>query len=183
MTRLTHPRLTHLDASGAAHMVDVGGKAVTERTAIAEGRVLTRPETVALIRAGDARKGDVLGVARIAGIQAAKRTYETTDLRARLSRHHADPDSAFRGWNDIWLHPDFRRWNIEEYLAGIAVPLLLIQGEDDQYGTVAQVEAIARQVAGPVETVILPDCTHSPHQAQKDSTIAAIAQFVRNLIF
>jgi cyclic pyranopterin monophosphate synthase len=73
-------RLTHLDASGAARMVDVGGKEITQRTAIAEGQVVTRPETVALIRAGDARKGDVLGVARVAGIMAAKRTHELIPL-------------------------------------------------------------------------------------------------------
>ena len=80
------------------------------------------------------------------------------------------------------MHPDFRRWNIEEYLAAIAVPVLLIQGEDDQYGTVAQVEAIARQVSGPVDTLMLPDCAHSPHQSmQKDATIAAIAGFVARL--
>src|SRR5690606_3438821 len=80
----------------------------------------------------------------IRSIAAAKVAYETTDLRAKLARHHADPDSAYRGWNDIWLHPDFRDWNIEDYAARIRVPVLAIQGEDDEYGTMDQIERIAR---------------------------------------
>ena len=148
--------------------------------------------SIALIHAG-AGKRPVRGVVAMAphvfveditvkSIAEAGETFRTTDLPDRLGRYHDDVVSTFRGWNDIWLHPDFRRWNIEEVLAGIAVPVLLIQGEDDQYGTVAQVEAIARQVSGPVETVMLPDCAHSPHQSpQKDATIAAIVGFVGNL--
>jgi pimeloyl-ACP methyl ester carboxylesterase len=117
----------------------------------------------------------------VQSIAEAKTTFESTDLAARLGRYHDDVVSTFWGWNDIWLHPDFRDWNIEEYLPGIAVPVLVIQGEDDQYGTEAQVEAIARQVSGPVETVMLPDCTHSAHQVQRDATIAAISGFVAKL--
>lgn len=148
--------------------------------------------SIALIHAG-AGKRPVRGVVAMAphvfveditvqSIAGAGETFRTTDLPERLGRYHDDVVSTFRGWNDIWLHPDFRRWNIEEYLARIAVPVLLIHGEDDQYGTVAQVEAIARQVSGPVEMLILPDCAHAPHQSQqKDATIAAITAFVRNL--
>jgi len=148
--------------------------------------------SIALIHAG-AGKRPVRGVVAMAphvfveditvqSIAEAKVTFESTDLAERLGRYHDDVVSTFRGWNDIWLHPDFRRWNIEEYLADIRCPVLLIQGEDDQYGTAAQVEAIARQVSGPVETVVLPDCAHSPHQSiQKDATLAAIAGFVRDL--
>ncbi len=88
----------------------------------------------------------------IAGIAAAKVAYETTDLPQRLARHHADADKTFFGWNDIWLDPAFRSWNIEDCLAAIACPTLVIQGEDDQYGTVAQMNAIRDQVSGPVET-------------------------------
>ena len=118
----------------------------------------------------------------IASIAAAKVAFDTTDLPARLGRYHDDAASAFRGWNDIWLHPDFRRWNIEEYLPGVTCPALLIQGEDDQYGTVAQVKAIARQVSGPVETLILPNCAHSPHVDQKEATLEKIAHFVARLV-
>lgn len=148
--------------------------------------------SIALIHAGSGRR-PVRGVVAMAphvfveditvqSIAEAKTTFQSTDLADRLGRYHDHVVSTFRGWNDIWLHPDFRRWNIEGYLADIRCSVLVIQGEDDQYGTVAQVEAIARQVSGPVETVMLPDCVHSPHQSpQKDATIAAIVAFVGNL--
>ena len=87
---------------------------------------------------------------------------------------------AFRGWSDIWLHPDFRSWNIEAYLPRIAVPALLIQGEDDQYGTMAQIEALERQLGGPVETAVLARCAHSPHVDQTESTLAAIVEFIES---
>ncbi len=118
----------------------------------------------------------------VESIAAAKVAFENTDLPAKLARYHDDAESTFRAWNDIWLHPDFRRWNIEEYLPGVTCPALLIQGEDDQYGTVAQVKAIARQVSGPVETLILPNCAHSPHVDQKEATLEKIAHFVARLV-
>ena len=148
--------------------------------------------SIALIHAG-AGKRPVRGVVAMAphvfveditvqSIAEAKTTFDNTELAGRLARYHDDVVSTFRGWNDIWLHPEFRSWNIESYLAGIAVPVLLIQGEDDQYGSVAQVDAIARQVSGPVETLLLPDCAHSPHQSlQKDAALAAITAFVTRL--
>ncbi len=148
--------------------------------------------SIALIHAGTRRR-PVRGVVAMAphvfveevtvqSIAKAGETFRSTDLPERLGRYHDHVESTFWGWNDIWLHPDFRKWNIEEYLAGIAVPVLLIQCEDDQYGTAAQIEAIARQVSGAADKLLLPDCAHSPHQGlQKDATIAAITQFVRNL--
>jgi pimeloyl-ACP methyl ester carboxylesterase len=117
----------------------------------------------------------------IAGIEQAGLAYQTTDLRAKLGRHHADVDSAFRGWNDIWLSPAFRDWNIESFLPGIACPLLLIQGRGDEYGTLAQLDAIERQVRGRVGRVELPECGHSPHRDQPQATLAAIADFVATL--
>lgn len=113
----------------------------------------------------------------IRSIEAAKVAYETTDLRQKLARHHADPDSAFRGWNDIWLHPDFRDWNIEEYAARISAPVLAIQGEDDEYGTMDQVERIAR-LAPDVELLKLADCRHSPHRDQPQAVLDAVQRFV-----
>ncbi len=113
----------------------------------------------------------------VASIAAAKIAYESTDLRAKLARHHADVDSAFRGWNDIWLHPDFRAWNIEEYLPGIACPVLAIQGEDDEYGTMEQMRRIGAQVRD-VELVELEDCRHSPHKDQPEAVLDAIRRFV-----
>ncbi len=118
----------------------------------------------------------------VASIAQARVSFQTTDLPARLGRYHDDAVSMFAGWNDIWLHQDFRSWNIESFLRYIGAPVLVIQGEDDQYGTAAQVDAIARQVAGRVETLMLPDCAHSPHlSSNKDAVIAAIAAFVATL--
>ena len=84
----------------------------------------------------------------VASIEDARVAYATTDLKARLARYHDDPDSAFRGWNDIWLDPAFRAWNITAEIAAIRCPVLAIQGEDDQYGTMAQIDAIAAQCRG-----------------------------------
>jgi pimeloyl-ACP methyl ester carboxylesterase len=117
----------------------------------------------------------------IQGIEQAKLAYQGTDLRAKLGRHHADVDSTFLGWNDIWLSPAFRDWNIESFLPGIACPLLLIQGCDDEYGTLAQLDAIERQVRSRVERVALPECGHSPHRDQPQATLGAIAGFVATL--
>ena len=117
----------------------------------------------------------------IASIAQARDDYQSTDLRTKLGRYHVDVDSAFRGWNDIWLSPAFRDWNIEPYLSGIACPLLLIQGLDDEYGTLAQLDAIERQVSGRVERVELADCGHSPHRDQPSATLAAVADFVSAL--
>jgi len=117
----------------------------------------------------------------VASISDAKTKFETTNLPEKLARHHRDAARTFWGWNRIWLHPDFRSWNIEEYLPRITCPILVIQGLDDQYGTVAQVKAIAQQAGGPVEVLPLEECKHSPQRDQMDATLAAIARFVRRL--
>jgi len=113
----------------------------------------------------------------VASIAAAKTAYETTDLRTKLARLHADVDSAFRGWNRIWLAPEFRDWNIEEYLPRIACPVLAIQGADDEYGTMGQMRRIGAQVRD-VELLALQDCRHSPHRDQPEAVIDAITRFV-----
>jgi pimeloyl-ACP methyl ester carboxylesterase len=113
----------------------------------------------------------------VASISSARAAYETGELRARLARYHGDVDSAFWGWNRIWLHPDFRAWNIEEYLPRIACPVLAIQGEGDEYGTGEQLERIGSQVAD-VELLRLEDCRHSPHRDQPRAVVDAIARFV-----
>jgi pimeloyl-ACP methyl ester carboxylesterase len=119
--------------------------------------------------------------AGLASIAEAKAAYETGDLRARLAHYHRDVDNAFRGWNDAWLDPDFARWNIEDVIAYIRVPVLAIQGRDDQYGTAAQIEALEEQLYSPVETVFLADCRHSPFLDQPERTLAAISDFVARL--
>jgi pimeloyl-ACP methyl ester carboxylesterase len=117
----------------------------------------------------------------VASIARARVAFETTDLRERLARHHADPEGAFRGWNDIWLHPDFRAWNIEDVLPAITCPVLAIQGFDDEYGTMAQIDAVARQVRGPVELLRLDRCGHSPHRDQPAAVLEAMTRFLARL--
>lgn len=113
------------------------------------------------------------------GIEAARDAFTGTDLRQRLSVYHGDNvDQAFWGWCDAWLSPPFRAWNVEEVLPAITCPVLVIQGEDDHYGTAAQVEAIAGQVSGPAQRLILPHCGHAPHLEQPGKTCAAIADFL-----
>ncbi len=114
-------------------------------------------------------------------IRKARDAYETTDLRQKLARHHADVDSAFRGWNDIWLHPDFPRWTIEAELGAITGPLLAVQGLDDEYGTLEQIRGIARRVPQTL-LVELPACGHSPHRDQPAALIAAVTDFVATAI-
>jgi pimeloyl-ACP methyl ester carboxylesterase len=117
----------------------------------------------------------------LTSIAQAKTTFETTNLPEKLGRHHRDAARTFWGWNDIWLHPDFRRWNIEEYLPRISCPILAIQGIEDEYGTMAQVQAIARQSRGPVEILPLAQCRHSPQRDQPDIVLAAIAKFLKQI--
>ena len=117
----------------------------------------------------------------VASIAEAKVKFETTNLAEQLARHHRDAASTFWGWNHIWLHPDFRRWNIEEYLPHITCPTLVIQGEDDQYGTMKQVKAIQRQARGTVEVLMLKECRHSAHRDQPETTLEAITEFVNKI--
>ena len=116
----------------------------------------------------------------ITSIEAAKHAYETTDLRSRLARYHDDPDSAFRGWNEIWLHPDFRAWNIEDALPRIHCPILAMQGVDDEYGTMEQIDRIARGATNThVALVRIPDCGHSPHRDQPQRVIDEVRLWLR----
>ncbi|CAB3784159.1 2-succinyl-6-hydroxy-2, 4-cyclohexadiene-1-carboxylate synthase [Paraburkholderia ultramafica] len=113
----------------------------------------------------------------VESIAQTKQLYETTDLRSKLSRYHADVDSAFYGWNDIWLNPAFRQWTISAELASIRQPLVAIQGHDDNYGTMAQIDTIAARVPH-AKLVKLDACGHSPHRDAPDKLNDAIAAFV-----
>jgi pimeloyl-ACP methyl ester carboxylesterase len=117
----------------------------------------------------------------ITGIEAARRAFEETDLRDKLARYHADAETMFRGWNDIWLSPGFRAWNIEEFLPRVECPVLAIQGEQDAYGTMAQIDAIAAQVKSDVSLFKLEHCGHVPHREQPEKALAAAARFIRRL--
>jgi pimeloyl-ACP methyl ester carboxylesterase len=116
----------------------------------------------------------------LAEIREARRAYEAEGLRERMARHHRDPDAAFYGWNDVWLDPEFPRWDITGVLPDISCPLLLIQGEHDQYGTMAQLDAIEAGVAGPVER-LHPAARHAPQLEAPAETLSAIAAFVRRV--
>lgn len=118
----------------------------------------------------------------IASIVDAKKAYETTDLKQKLARWHKNVDNAFYGWNGAWLDPDFRKWDITEQLAYIRVPVLIVQGEDDQYGTVKQIETAERECYCPVEVALLKGARHSPQRDAPEATLHAISDFVARVL-
>lgn len=117
----------------------------------------------------------------VKGIEAARKDFADSDLEERMAKYHRDPRRTFYAWYDVWMSPEFRDWNIEGVLAGIDAPLLLIQGADDEYGTMAQIEAVARGVSGPVERLWLDDCGHSPHLDRPQEVIEATVAFANRL--
>jgi pimeloyl-ACP methyl ester carboxylesterase len=167
-----------LQATGVADMVLIGHSDGASIAAIHAGEC-----------PGPALRGMVLMAPHffveevsLASIAKAGQAYETGELKRGLERHHGtNVDGAFWGWNRIWLDPAFRGWDIQAALPHIQVPTLLIQGADDEYGTLAQIEAAQSAITAPVTTVVLPDCRHSPHRDQPGPTIAAIAAFLSTL--
>jgi len=144
--------------------------------------------SIALVHAG-AGGGEVDALALLAphvmveerslrGIEAARERFETTDLAARLARHHADPAGAFWGWNDIWLSPEFRSWNIEDAVEGIRADVLGVQALDDEYGSLEQLERIDARLGAPMRRLVLADGGHSPHLSHPDQVVAAVADLV-----
>jgi pimeloyl-ACP methyl ester carboxylesterase len=121
---------------------------------------------------------EAFGVAEIARM---RELYATGDLRAKLARWHRDPDNAFYSWSGPWLDPEFRKWDITEELAYVRVPILIIQGEDDQYGTLRQLEVAKEECQCPVETLILPGVRHVPHREAAAETLRAIVDFAARL--
>ncbi|MEZ5613131.1 MAG: alpha/beta hydrolase [Rhodocyclaceae bacterium] len=117
----------------------------------------------------------------VAGVRETKAQYQRSDMAGKLGRYHLSPDVVFRAWTDIWLSPAFRDWNIEEVLPEIRCPVLAIQGEDDEYATMAQIELIASG-APDVELCKLADCRHSPHKDQPDAVIDAVQGFVGRVL-
>ena len=115
----------------------------------------------------------------LAGIRDAREQLRSTELRERLQRHHGpNTDGITSAWIDTWLSPEFRDWNIESDLAAITCPLLVLQGEHDEYGSPSQVEAIVRGVRGPVEAHLLPDTRHTPHRSHPSLVIAHVRSFL-----
>ena len=147
--------------------------------------------SIAVIYAGSAPRPGLRGVILeaphvfnepvcVASIQAAKQAYESTDLRAKLARLHGDNvDCAFWGWNGAWLDPGFLDWNLESFLPGIQVPMLVIQGASDEYGTARQYTTIADRSGAPVDVLVLAQCGHSPHRDRRDAALGAMVDFIR----
>ena len=117
----------------------------------------------------------------IASIREARTAYQSGDLKRGLARYHADPDSAFHGWNDAWLSPAFRDWNIEREIAAIGCPVLAMQGTDDIYGSMEQIRTIERQLTGKVRLLEIPHCGHSPHRDQPAIVAREAALFIRSI--
>ncbi len=118
----------------------------------------------------------------VRSIQSAGENYNKKGLRLKLAKYHGDNvDCAFWGWNRAWLHPDFRNWNLEEYLPRIKVPMLAIQGKDDEYATPSQLKTIARHAGTGAQTFLLPDCGHCPHQEQYMATFQAMTNFILHI--
>lgn len=149
--------------------------------------------SIAAIYAGGVPDHRIRGVTLIAphfvvedisvqSIAAIKQTFQTTELRAKLAKWHKDVDNAFRGWNDAWLDPAFRKWDISDHLAYIRVPVQIVQGADDQYGTLRQIEIAEAECYCPVETVILPNTGHAPHRETAEATLKAVAEFAIRLL-
>ena len=149
--------------------------------------------SIALIHAGSDYADKLLGIVNeaphvfcesltISSIQKLRENFNSGNLRERLKKHHKNIDLTFNGWADVWLDDEFTKWNIESSLPRIKVPQLIIQGNDDEYGTSAQVEAIARQSGGSVKTCFLDNCAHSPHRDQQSKTLKVMTEFVRNLL-
>ena len=149
--------------------------------------------SIALIHAGSNPNSRLRGVITeaahvfneeicIQSVEAIRDQYEGGDLKNRLEKHHgANTDCAFYGWCDTWLHPDFRTWNVENYLANIEVPCLAIQGEDDNYGTLSQIEAISSGIKGRCETFIPPKVGHAPHADRPDLICERMTLFIKSL--
>ena len=117
-----------------------------------------------------------------AAIVEVRKAFDTSDFRTRLERHHADVVETVHGWTDVWLKNDFGAWDLTEDLGYIRVPVLLIQGEDDQFGTIRQVEIAQEECYCPVEVLALPDAKHVPHREAPEATLNAVADFVKRAL-
>ncbi len=148
--------------------------------------------SIALIHAGDGR-WPVRALAleaphvfvediTISQIETLAEAYRDSGLRQRIARHHTDGDRTFWGWNRIWLDPRFRTWNIERSLVGIDCPVFAVQGEDDEYGSVRQLEILRERCGGIVETLLLPNCQHAPHRDQGSIVCRRMGEFLQRCL-
>ena len=117
-----------------------------------------------------------------ASIAEMRKAYDTTELRARLARYHADVDATVHGWSDVWLKGDFREWDLTEFLAYIRVPVLIVQGEGDQYGTVRQIEIAQEECYCPVDVALLPGARHVPQREAPEATLKVVTDFIKRVL-
>jgi pimeloyl-ACP methyl ester carboxylesterase len=149
--------------------------------------------SIAAIHAGSVQDHRVQGLVLIAphfivedvtmkAIVAIRNAYDTTDMRARFQRRHADADATVRGWSDVWLNNNIAAWDLREDLAYIRVPILIIQGEQDDFGTMRQIEIAREECHCPVESLLMPGIRHVPHREAPEATLAAVAAFCRRTL-
>ncbi|MEQ9676271.1 MAG: alpha/beta fold hydrolase, partial [Roseovarius indicus] len=117
----------------------------------------------------------------LAEIAKAREAFAEGDMKDRMAKYHRDPEATFRGWNDAWLDPGFEAWNVAEVIDYLRIPALVIQGREDQYGTLAQVEEVETRSYAPVDVAVLDDCRHSPHMDQPERVLEAVAEFTARL--
>jgi len=117
----------------------------------------------------------------LAEIEKARTAFAETDMRDRMAKYHRDPDGAFKGWNGVWLDPGFKAWNVADTIDYFRVPVLAIQGRDDQYGTLAQVEEIEERSYAPVEMLVIDHCRHAPHLEQPEAVLEGVNTFIDHL--
>ncbi len=162
-----------LDAAGIADAILVGHSDGASIALIHAGRATMRPRAIVAMA-----PHVFVEPITLAGIRATVADWQSSGRADRFARHHRDADALFRAWHETWLDPRFRDWNMEDVLGEIACPVQLIQGVDDEYGSPAQLRAIAAQVGGAVETHLLPGCGHVPHRSHGDQVTALIGRFV-----
>lgn len=166
-----------LDAIGLQHGVLLGHSDGATISAIYAGSVVDYRVRGLVLMAPHFFTED-MGLAEIA---KAKLAYEAGDMAVRMAKYHRDPDNTFRGWNDAWLHPDFKAWNVAEVTDYLRIPCLVIQGREDQYGTLKQVEEIETRSYAPVDVEIIERCAHAPHLDQPEQALAATREFLERL--
>jgi pimeloyl-ACP methyl ester carboxylesterase len=190
-TKVTLPRPLDYMSIEALEVLPI----VLERIGFRRGLLLGHSDgaSIAAIYAGGTGDHRVRGVVMIAphfiveemgvtAIAQARKAYETAALKTKLARWHKHVDNAFYGWNEAWLDPKFREWDISDYLAYIRVPVAIVQGADDQYGTIRQIEIAREECYCPVDVTIVPEVGHSPHREAPQVTLDTVSEFAKRIL-
>jgi pimeloyl-ACP methyl ester carboxylesterase len=170
-----------LAAAGVSAAILLGhsdGGSIALAAAAADGRAVATGQERRILGAALLAPHVTVEDDNLATIRDAGERYANTDLRERLARHHHNVDVAFRGWHDAWIDPAFKAWSLTGKLPDVTVPVLVVQGEADPYGSTDQARLIAAGVSGPVDMLLLPDCGHSPQRDQPVETLTAVVRLV-----